>query len=144
LKQSWEYALEQIRADGAILYAVQLWKTELTALAADTGLAVTGCDYPPGTSQCNRIKHKLFSAITRNWQGRPDQLPGHRTPRGHHHPHRTHRHAEADTNSHPEESTSATPELPPPRQILLTDKFQREWNCTVKPAPAAEPTSGNS
>ena len=47
------------------------WKTELAALAAETGLQISVCHLPPGTSKWNRIEHRLFSAISRNWRGRP-------------------------------------------------------------------------
>jgi len=50
---------------------VRLWKTELAALAAETGLTITVCHHPPGTSKWNRIEHKLFSFISMNWRGRP-------------------------------------------------------------------------
>lgn len=50
---------------------VRLWKTELAALAAETGLEITVVHLPPGTSKWNRIEHRLFSAITMNWRGRP-------------------------------------------------------------------------
>ncbi len=39
-------------------------------LAAETGLAVTVCHYPPGTSKWNRIEHRLFSFISMNGRGR--------------------------------------------------------------------------
>ena len=44
---------------------------ELAALAAETGLAITVCHFPPGTSKWNKIEHRLFSHITFNWRGRP-------------------------------------------------------------------------
>jgi hypothetical protein len=47
------------------------WKTELAALAAETGLEISVCHLPPGTSKWNKIEHRLFSQITRNWRGRP-------------------------------------------------------------------------
>jgi hypothetical protein len=47
------------------------WKTELGRFAAETGLAVTVCHFPPGTSKWNQIEHRLFSAISTNWRGRP-------------------------------------------------------------------------
>jgi transposase len=47
------------------------WKHELAALAAATGLEITVCHYPPGTSKWNKIEHRLFSRITTNWRGRP-------------------------------------------------------------------------
>ena len=53
------------------------WKTELAALAAETGLAISVCHLPPGTSKWNKIEHRLFSQITMNWRGRP--LTSHET-----------------------------------------------------------------
>ena len=48
-----------------------MWKSELAALAAETGLVITVCHFPPGTSKWNKIEHRLFSHITMNWRGRP-------------------------------------------------------------------------
>ena len=48
-----------------------LWKFELARLAAITGMDITVCHYPPGTSKWNKIEHRLFSRITHNWRGRP-------------------------------------------------------------------------
>jgi Rhodopirellula transposase DDE domain len=50
---------------------LRLWKTELAAFAAEAGLDITVCHLPPGTSKWNKIEHRLFSAITRNWRARP-------------------------------------------------------------------------
>ena len=50
---------------------LRLWKTELADFAAETGLTITVCHLPPGTSKWNKIEHRLFSAISRNWRGRP-------------------------------------------------------------------------
>lgn len=50
---------------------VRAWKIELARFAADTGLRVTVCHLPPGTSKWNTIEHRLFSQITMNWRGRP-------------------------------------------------------------------------
>ncbi len=58
-------------------YRVRLWKVELAAFAAQTGLAITVCHLPPGTSKWNRIEHRLFSHISMNWRGRP--LESHET-----------------------------------------------------------------
>ena len=52
-------------------YRTRLWKTELAALAAETGLEITVCHLPPGTSKWNKIEHRLFSHISMNWRGRP-------------------------------------------------------------------------
>jgi len=49
----------------------RLWKTELATLANQTGLQITVCHLPPGTSKWNKIEHRLFSHISMNWRGRP-------------------------------------------------------------------------
>jgi transposase len=58
-------------AGGSNGYRTRLWKRELGALAERTGLAITVCHFPPGTSKWNRIEHRLFSHISMNWRGRP-------------------------------------------------------------------------
>lgn len=58
-------------AGGSNGYRYRVWKSELAALAAETGLAITVCHFPPGTSKWNKIEHRLFSHITLNWRGRP-------------------------------------------------------------------------
>ena len=52
-------------------YRRRLWKVELQKLANQTGLAITVCHLPPGTSKWNKIEHRLFSHISMNWRGRP-------------------------------------------------------------------------
>jgi len=52
-------------------YRTRLWKIELARLAEQTGLTVTVCHLPPGTSKWNKIEHRLFSHISMNWRGRP-------------------------------------------------------------------------
>ena len=52
-------------------YRTRQWKTELAEFAAATGLIVTVCHLPPGTSKWNKIEHRLFSHISMNWRGRP-------------------------------------------------------------------------
>ena len=49
----------------------RLWKTELQRLADETGLSITVCHFPPGTSKWNKIEHRLFSSISKNWRGKP-------------------------------------------------------------------------
>jgi biotin operon repressor/transposase len=58
-------------AGGSNGYRTRAWKTGLAALAAKTGLEITCCHFPPGTSKWNKIEHRLFSAISMNWRGRP-------------------------------------------------------------------------
>src|ERR671912_228682 len=50
---------------------LRLWKRELQNLADQTGLTISVCHFPPGTSKWNRIEHRLFCHITQNWRGRP-------------------------------------------------------------------------
>ena len=50
---------------------LRLWKWELQRFANRTGLAITVCHFPPGTSKWNRIEHRLFSYIAMNWRGTP-------------------------------------------------------------------------
>jgi hypothetical protein len=52
-------------------YRLRAWKVALADLAADTGLTITVCHYPPGTSKWNKVEHRLFSFISVNWRGRP-------------------------------------------------------------------------
>jgi hypothetical protein len=52
-------------------YRIRLWRRELQRLADETGLAISVCHFPPGTSKWNKIEHRLFCHITRNWRGRP-------------------------------------------------------------------------
>lgn len=49
----------------------RLWKKELQAFATESGLAISVCHFPPGTSKWNKIEHRLFSYITKNWRARP-------------------------------------------------------------------------
>ena len=58
-------------AGGSNGHRVRLWKVELAKLAKETGLAITVCHYPPGTSKWNKIEHRMFSFISMNWRGRP-------------------------------------------------------------------------
>jgi hypothetical protein len=50
---------------------VRLWKWELQQLANRTGLVLTVCHFPPGTTKWNKIEHRLFSYISTNWRGQP-------------------------------------------------------------------------
>ncbi len=58
-------------AGGSNGYRVRAFKKHLADLAAETGLTITVCHYPPGTSKWNKIEHRLFSFISMNWRGRP-------------------------------------------------------------------------
>ena len=58
-------------AGGSNGYRIRLWKRELQKLADETGLTLTICHFPPGTSKWNKIEHRMFCHITANWRGRP-------------------------------------------------------------------------
>jgi hypothetical protein len=49
----------------------RLWKKSLQCLANDLGITLKICHFPPGTSKWNKIEHRLFCFITKNWRGRP-------------------------------------------------------------------------
>jgi hypothetical protein len=49
----------------------RLWPTALQGFANETGLEISVCHYPPGTSKWNKIEHRMFSRISENWRGRP-------------------------------------------------------------------------
>jgi hypothetical protein len=52
-------------------YRRKAWKVEIQNFSDETGLIISVCHFPPGTSKWNKIEHRLFSAITQNWRGRP-------------------------------------------------------------------------
>jgi hypothetical protein len=115
------------------------FKTELAALALETGLAITVCHYPPGTSKWNRIEHRLFSAITHNWRGQPltslhvviEAIGATTTTTG------LTVTAELDTGAYPtgrEISDAQFAGLP-----LDRDPWHGDWNYTLRPEPPAPP-----
>jgi len=120
-------------------YRVRAWKIELAAFAAETGLTITVCHLPPGTSKWNKIEHRLFSQITLNWRGRPltshqiivDLIGATSTVTG-----LTVR-AELDTGTYPtgvKYTKKQVDALP-----ITGHDFHSEWNYTVAPAPADTP-----
>ncbi len=73
-KQRYPHAKELVitaDAGGSNSYRIKLWKVELQKLANATGLRITVCHFPPGTSKWNKIEHRLFSFISTNWRGKP-------------------------------------------------------------------------
>ncbi len=52
-------------------WRLRLWKLDLQKFADQTGLGVSVCHFPPGTSKWNKIEHRLFSFISSNWRGEP-------------------------------------------------------------------------
>jgi hypothetical protein len=58
-------------AGGSNGYRSRLWKARLHQLAVQTGLHISVCHFPPGTSKWNKIEHRMFCHITENWRGQP-------------------------------------------------------------------------
>ena len=121
-------------AGGSNSYRYRLWKAELAAFAAETGLSVTVCHFPPGTSKWNKIEHRLFSAITLNWRGRP--LTSHEVVVATINATRTERgltvHAELDEQTYPVGIAVSQQEL---RQLpIQPHEHHGEWNYTITPS----------
>jgi len=111
----------------------RLWKVALQDLADDLGLRLTVCHFPPGTSKWNKIEHRLFCHITRNWRGRPltsyaaiVQLIGRTTSRA-----GLRIRSELDRRAYPLRE-EVTPEQFA-RVNLRPATFHSEWNYTVLP-----------
>ncbi len=62
-----------ITADGGGSNATKsrMWKAEMQNFADESGLSISVCHFPPGTSKWNKIEHRMFCHITENWRGRP-------------------------------------------------------------------------
>jgi hypothetical protein len=58
-------------AGGSNGWRLRIWKLELQRFADQTGLCISVCHFPPGTSKWNKIEHRLFSFISSNWRGEP-------------------------------------------------------------------------
>ena len=123
-------------AGGSNGYRLRRWKTELARFAAATGLAVTVCHFPPGTSKWNKIEHRLFSHITANWRGRPlvshevvvDLIGATRTRSG------LRVRAELDEGRYPLGVKVSNKELA--AVPLKRHDWHGDWNYTVLPAAA--------
>jgi transposase len=111
----------------------RLWKVELQGLADAIGMEISVCHFPPGTSKWNKIEHRMFCHISRNWRGKPlesrsavVELIGHtRTRSG------LRIQSGLDTNSYPEGIVVSDEELAAVR--MKRDKFHGDWNYTILP-----------
>ena len=120
-------------------YRTRLWKTELAALAEQTGLAITVCHLPPGTSKWNKIEHRLFSHISMNWRGRPltshevivETIAATTTRTG------LSVHAELDTGTYPTGVKIPDAQMTALHQTgaLHRHDWHPEWNYTLTPPP---------
>jgi hypothetical protein len=134
-------------AGGSNSCRCRLWKHELAVLAAETGLAITVCHFPPGTSKWNKIEHRLFCHITRTWRARP-LMTAHDAVAG----------IAATTTYAGLKVTAVLDQGDYPKGLEISDQRMRyledrvldrhqtrgEWNYTVRPAarPAPEPEPG--
>jgi hypothetical protein len=114
-------------------YRVRLWKLELQKLADETGMEIAVCHFPPGTSKWNKIEHRLFSAITQNWRGKPlishetvVNLIGTTTTKT-----GLKVRSELDTNDYPAGVVVKDREMK--TLHLRTDAFHGEWNYALLP-----------
>ena len=120
-------------AGGSNGYRSRLWKVVLQDLATELGLRITVCHFPPGTSKWNKIEHRMFSYITKNWRGRPlvsravivNLIGQVRTQEG------LRIKAELDPNVYPEGIKVSDAELA--RVRLQRAKFHGDWNYTILP-----------
>jgi hypothetical protein len=125
-------------AGGSNSYRTRLWKVELQRFATATGLAITVCHFPPGTSKWNKIEHRLFSYISMNWRGRPlishevvvNLIGATTTRRG------LKVKARFDPKPYPTEEKVSDTEMA--RLLLVPHPFHGEWNYTLKPTPNTE------
>ena len=119
---------------------VRLWKVELQKLADETGVTISVCHYPPGTSKWNKIEHRLFCHITQNWRGRPltsrsavvELIAATTTKKG-----LTVR-CELDPNSYVKGLKVSDAEMA--ALNVEADEFHPEWNYTIKPRPREAPS----
>jgi transposase len=120
-------------AGGSNGVRIRLWKVELQKLADETGLRITVCHFPPGTSKWNKIEHRLFSYISQNWRGQPllshevvvNLIANTKTKQG------LKVRAKLDTNQYPSGVKVTDEEL---AAVLLTpEKFHGEWNYNIVP-----------
>ena len=112
---------------------LRLWKVALGRLADKTGLQISVCHFPPGTSKWNKIEHRLFSYIARNWRGQPlvsrqavvSLIAATTSTAG------LKVHAELDENDYERGIKISDAQLAAVN--LAPDDFHGEWNYRIKP-----------
>ena len=118
-------------AGGSNSYRNRLWKVELAKLAQRTGLAITVCHFPPGTSKWNKIEHRLWNKVSMNWRGCPltshevvvNLIGAAKTTKG------SKIRAERDHGSYPIGTKVTDAQLAAVN--LKLDAFHGEWNYTI-------------
>jgi len=114
-------------------YRLRQWKLELQRLADDTGLTISVCHLPPGTSKWNKVEHRLFSFISSNWRGEPLRdyetivrlIAGTTTAKGLKVTCRLDRRRYATGKRVPDEVFAAL--------NVVADEFHGEWNYSIRP-----------
>jgi Rhodopirellula transposase DDE domain len=120
-------------AGGSNGYRSRLWKVALQGLADDLGLRISVCHFPPGTSKWNKIEHRMFCYITKNWRGKPlrsravvvNLIANATTKTG------LRIEAELNTNAYKTGIKISNEELA--RVQLEKASFHGEWNYTITP-----------
>jgi hypothetical protein len=120
-------------AGGSNGYRTRLWKVELQGLADELKLAISVCHFPPGTSKWNKIEHRLFGYISKNWRGRPldslatvvNRIASTTTKTG--------LYVEAALDQGSYLKGIKVPAEAMERLCLKRDKFHGEWNYTLLP-----------
>lgn len=116
----------------------RLWKWELQKFANRTGLSITVCHYPPGTSKWNKIEHRLFSYIAMNWRGKPlvslsaivSLIGSTTTDTG------LRVRSEIDKRSYPKGVTVSDEQM---KQVKLKrHEFHGDWNYTIRPVKPSQ------
>jgi len=113
---------------------VRLWKGALQRLADQTGLCISICHFPPGTSKWNKIEHRMFSYISMNWRGKPlvshevivNLIAATTTQAG------LKIEAEMDTNTYAKGIHVTDDELD--KVHIERSEFHGEWNYTIRPS----------
>ena len=113
----------------------RLWKTELQNLANETGLEISVCHFPQGTSKWNKIEHRMFSQISKNWRGRPleslmvivNLIAATTTKNG------LSIQCQLDLNQYPKGIKISDDELASVN--IIGDDFHPNWNYTILPQP---------
>jgi transposase len=113
----------------------RLWKVELQKLSNETGLAIEVCHFPPGTSKWNKIEHRLFCHVTRNWRGEPletyeivvNLIGSTTTETG------LKVYAELDTSKYEKGRKVSNEELA--KVNIKQSRFHGEWNYVIRPNP---------
>jgi hypothetical protein len=113
---------------------LRLWKTELQRLATETGLRISVCHLPRGTSKWDKIEHRMFAYITQNWRGRPlisheviVNLIGNTTTQ-------TGLHIQAALDLKHYATGKKVPDEALAAVQIERDPFHGEWNYTIGPA----------